>query len=284
MTGNMTIAITGGSGLVGRHAAELLGGAGHEIRPVSTRGSVKSEDFAGCDAVVNLAGEPVSQRWTKKARERIRSSREQGTSRIVVALSGLSERPKVLVNASAVGYYGSRGDEILTESAPPAHDFLGDLAAAWEREAAAAERLGIRVVMLRFGVILARDGGALPKMMAPFKLGIGGRIGDGQQWMPWIHIDDVARLIELAICNEAVSGPINAVAPNPVRNTDFTRELAGALHRPAILPVPKFALRLLFGKMGEMLYASQRVVPEGALRTGFEFKYPLLGPALKDLV
>lgn len=280
----MKIAITGASGLVGNYATERLESLGHEIRPVSTRSEVRPAELEGCEAVVNLAGEPVSQRWTKRVRERIRSSREQGTSRLVVALAALTNRPAVLINASAVGYYGSRGDEILTEASVPAHDFLGELTVAWEREARAAERLGVRVVLLRFGVILARDGGALPKMLTPFKLGIGGRIGDGQQWMPWIHIDDVTRLIAFAIADGLTNGAVNAVAPNPVRNVDFTRELAAALHRPAILPAPKFALRVMFGEMGEIVYASQRVMPEVALRAGFEFKFAELAGALTDLL
>jgi uncharacterized protein (TIGR01777 family) len=280
----MTIAITGASGLVGRHAAELLRREGHEIRAISTRGAVRSQDLDGCNAVVNLAGEPVAQRWSKKARERIRSSRMDGTSRLVVALAELKNRPAVLVNASAVGYYGNRGDELLNESALPSQDFLGELTVGWEREAGAAEKLGIRVVRLRLGVVLARDGGALAKMLTPFKLGVGGRIGSGQQWMSWIHIDDVARLIAFAIANSSVNGPVNAVAPNPVRNGGFTNELAAALHRPAIFPVPIFALKLMFGQMSEILYASQRAVPDAALQMGFRFNFPELGPALRNLL
>lgn len=280
----MTIAITGASGLVGRHASDLLRGEGHEVRSISTRSAIKPEDFEGCDAVVHLAGEPVAQRWTAEAKERIRSSRVDGTRRVVEALAKLQERPEVLVSASAIGYYGSRGDETLTESSLPGQDFLGEVATAWEREANAAEQFGIRVVILRFGVILAGDGGALKKMLPPFKLGVGGRIGNGTQWMSWIHIEDVTRLIAFAIANESAHGSMNAVAPYPVRNVDFTRELAGAVHRPAILPVPIVALRMLFGPMAEILYASQRVIPEAALRAGFEFKFAELGAALNDLL
>lgn len=288
----MKIAITGASGLVGRHASDALRGEGHQIRPVSTRGAVQPDDFEGCDAVVHLAGEPVAQRWTAAAKERIRSSRVDGTRRVVEALARLKERPEVLVSASAIGFYGSRGDEALTESSAPAADFLGDVAVEWEREAREAEERvarqaetpGIRVVVLRFGVILAPDGGALKKMLPPFKLGVGGRIGSGKQWMSWIHIDDVARLIAFAIANQTLSGPLNATSPNPVRNAQFTRELARVLHRPAILPVPLFALRMLFGPMAEILYASQRVTPEAALRAGFEFRFAELGAALRNLV
>jgi uncharacterized protein (TIGR01777 family) len=280
----MKIAITGASGLVGRHASELLRGEGHEIRAVSTRSAVKPADFDGCGAVVHLAGEPVSQRWTRAAREGIRSSRVDGTRSLVTALAGLKEAPAVLISASAIGIYGSRGEEILTESSAPAQDFLGEVAVEWEHEANAAEKLGVRVAMLRFGVILARDGGALKKMLLPFKLGVGGRIGDGQQWTSWIHIDDVVRLIAFAIGNPAMAGPINATAPNPITNAEFTRALAVALHRPSIFPVPLFALRLLFGEMAEVVYASQRVIPEAALHAGFEFKFPELRDALRDLL
>jgi hypothetical protein len=215
-----------------------------------------------------------------------------GTHRVVEALARLRKPPAVLISASAIGIYGSRGEEILTESSVPAVDFLGEVATEWEREARQAEgieakaagALGIRVAMLRFGVILARDGGALKQMLLPFKLAIGGRIGGGKQWMSWIHIDDVARLISFALGNESIRGPVNAVAPNPVTNAEFTRELASALHRPAILPVPLFALRLLFGEMAEIVYASQRVTPEAALGAGFDFKFAELRPALRDLL
>lgn len=280
----MKIAITGASGSVGRHASELLRGEDHQIHAVSARGSIKPEDFDGCDAVVHLAGEPVAQRWTAAAKERIRSSRVDGTHRVVEAMAASKKPPKVLISASAIGIYGSRGAEILTESSAPAVDFLGEVATEWEREAEAAKAVGIRVAMLRFGVILARDGGALKQMLLPFKLGIGGRIGNGRQWMSWIHMDDVARLISFAIGNESVRGPVNAVAPNPVTNAEFTRELASTLHRPAILPVPLFALRVLFGEMAEIVHASQRVIPQAAIRAGFEFKFAELRPALRDLL
>jgi uncharacterized protein (TIGR01777 family) len=280
----MRIAITGASGLVGRHISDTLCAEGHEVRAISTRNAIRPEDLEACDAVVHLAGEPVAQRWTAAAKERIRSSRVDGTRQLVQSLSALKTRPAVLISASAIGIYGSRSDEVLTESSAPARDFLGDVAVGWECEARAAEALGIRVVMPRFGVILARDGGALKKIVPPFKLGIGGRIANGKQWMSWIHIDDVVRLIAFAIANESVRGPANAVSPNPVTNARFTRELARALHRPAIFPVPLFALRMLFGQMAEILYASQRVIPDAAIRWGFEFKFAELSTALRDLV
>lgn len=280
----MKIAITGASGLVGSYTSDVLRGEGHEVRALSTRSAIKPADLESCDAVVHLAGEQVAQRWTVAAKERIRSSRVDGTRQLVRVLAALKTPPAVLISASAIGIYGTRGEVTLTESSPPSADFLGEVAVGWEREARAAEALGIRVVIPRFGVILSRNGGALKKMLLPFKLGVGGRIGNGKQWMSWIHIDDVVRLIAFAIANESVRGPMNAVAPNPVINAEFTRALTRALHRPAIFPVPLFALRILFGQMAEILYASQRVVPEAAIRAGFEFRFREIDVALSDLM
>jgi uncharacterized protein len=272
------VAITGANGFLGRHVSARL--REHTIRAVSTRNGVRAQDFAGCDAVIHLAGEPVAQRWTTAARERIRSSRVEGTRDVVAALR--SNPPKVLISASAIGYYGSRGDEVLTEPSAPASDFLGQLAVEWEREARAAEQLGVRVVSPRISVVLGRDGGALQKMLTPFRLGVGGRIGSGKQWMSWIHVDDLVELIAFAIQND-IRGPLNACSPNPVTNATFTRELARALHRPAIFPVPKIALKLVFGEMSQVIYSSQRVMPEATVRTGFEFRFPEIGAAFDDL-
>jgi uncharacterized protein len=269
------IAVTGASGFIGRRLMEKLGS---DALAVSLRGNLDA--IAGADAVVHLAGEPVSQRWTKDVREKIRSSRVEGTRRLVDAMR--SNPPKVLVSASAVGYYGSRGDEVLIESSDPAGDFLGEVCAQWEREARRAEEFGVRVVCLRNGLVLGQGGG-LEKMLLPFKLGIGGKIGDGRQWMAWIHLEDTIGLIELAL-SASLKGPVNATAPDPVTNEQFTRELAAALHRPAILPVPKFALHLLFGDMAQIVYASQRVIPEAALRAGYQFRFPNLKDALLDIV
>ncbi len=276
----MNIAITGASGFIGSFVAGRLRAAGHAIRPVSTRNPVRSADFSGCEGVIHLAGEPVAQRWTAEARERIRSSRVEGTRAVVEALR--ANPPRVLISASAVGYYGSRGEEVLTESSPPAADFLGRVAVDWEGEAMAAESFGVRVVTPRIGVVLGRGGGALAKMLFPFRLGIGGRIGDGRQWMPWIHIDDLASMIAFAL-DHPIRGAMNASAPNPVTNAEFTRVLAHAIHRPAIFPVPRAALKLLYGEMAEIIYASQHVLPEAALRAGFEFRYPEIAAALADL-
>ncbi len=279
----MNIAITGGSGFIGRALGSRLRAAGHRVTSVSLRTAPRPEAFAGCEAVVNLAGEPVAQRWTAAARERILSSRVQATRGLVAALRDRptgAQPPSVLVSASAVGYYGSRGDEILTEEAAPGADFLSDVCAGWEQEARVAELFGVRVVTPRIGVVLGRNGGALRQMMLPFKMGVGGRLGSGRQWMSWIHVDDLIALIEFAIATPALHGPVNATAPHPVTNAEFTRELAAVLHRPAIFPVPAFALKLLFGEMSQVLLGSQRAIPEAAVRAGFEFRYSDAGLAL----
>jgi hypothetical protein len=277
----MKVTITGGSGFIGRAVAERLRASGHGVSAVSVRSIPSPDDFAGCQAVIHLAGEPVAQRWTTGARERILNSRINGTRSLVAALR--HQPPAVLVSASAIGYYGSRGDEILTENSPAGSDFLAQVALGWEREARAAETSGVRVVMPRIGVVLGRGGGALAKMATPFRLGVGGRLGSGRQWMSWIAVDDLVALVEFALMDTALSGPVNAVAPNPVTNADFTRELAAALHRPAIFPVPEFALKLLFGDMSQMLLGSQRVVPEAALRAGFRFRFTQAGDALRQI-
>jgi uncharacterized protein (TIGR01777 family) len=278
MISSVRVAITGASGFVGARLASVLQSGGHEVRAVSTRGGVRTEDFDGCDAVVHLAGEPVSQRWTPAVRERIRSSRVEGTRAVANALSGNSKA--TLISASAIGYYGSRGEEVLTESSAPGSDFLAHLAVDWEHE---ADRFAGRVVKIRVSVVIGH-GGALAKMLLPFKLGIGGRIGDGSQWMSWIHLDDLVALILFAIGSPSVVGAVNASSPNPVTNAEFTRELAGALHRPAIFPVPKFALKLLFGEMAGVVLASQRALPAAAIDAGFSFRFPEIGAALRDVV
>jgi uncharacterized protein len=270
----MKIAVTGASGFIGTRLMEKLGGEGHAV---SLRGSL--EGLAGADAVVHLAGEPVAQRWTKAVREKIRASRVDGTRRLVDALR--RSPPAVLVSASAVGYYGARGDEVLTESSPPGNDFLAGVCQEWEREARKAEEFGVRVVCLRNGLVLGKGGG-LDKMMLPFKLGVGGKIGDGKQWMAWIHLDDAVGLIELAISSSQLRGAVNGTAPHPVTNEEFTRELGAALHRPALLPVPKIALSLLYGDMAQIIYAGQRVMPEAALAAGYEFRFPDIGDAIRD--
>lgn len=278
----MKVAITGGSGFIGRAVAERLRAGGHSVTAVSLRTTPGPEVFAACGAVVHLAGEAVAQRWTDAARERILNSRIQGTRSLVAALR--QQPPAVLVSASAIGYYGSRGDEVLTEDSPPGSDFLGKVAAAWEQEARAAEEFGVRVVTPRIGVVLGRGGGALPKMALPFRFGVGGRLGSGKQWISWIHLDDLVALVEFLIATTAIRGAVNAVAPNPVTNAAFTQEIAAALHRPAIFPVPALALQLLLGEMSQVLLGSQRVIPQAALRAGFQFRFTDLGKALRQIL
>jgi uncharacterized protein (TIGR01777 family) len=298
----MNITVTGATGFVGAHLTRALLNSGHTVhalarkRPAdlpaavqfsewrSTEEEPPRESLAQADAVIHLAGEPVAQRWTPEAKKKIRGSRVDGTRHLVNALSTESRRPRVLICASAIGIYGSRGDEILTESSTPGDDFLATLVVDWEKAAALAEALGIRVVRFRFGVVLGKEGGALAKMLPPFRLGLGGRLGSGRQWMSWIHIHDVINLVLVTLANAAVHGPLNATAPEPVTNTQFTRELASALHRPAIFPVPKLALNLLLGEMAGMVLASQRVIPEAANGLAFDFQYPKLGPALANLL
>lgn len=276
----MIIAVTGASGFIGRRLTERLRAEGHTVREISLRRGTPMVPV--CHAVVHLAGEPVAQRWTRSARERILTSRVEGTKSLVKALS--EHPPPVLISASGIGYYGSRGDEILTEKSMRGADFLAQVVIGWEREARAAEQLGIRVVALRFGMVLGRRGGALQKMLLPFRLGLGGRLGSGRQWMSWIHLDDLISLIGFAIESAQCAGAMNAVAPHPVTNAEFTHDLARALHRPAIFPVPEFALKLLYGEMSQVILGSQRVVPEAALQAGFEFRFPELGPALRQIM
>lgn len=297
----MNITISGASGLIGRRLLKNLAREGHSLHVLSRHGGtnlppgvklsvwdpVKGEPPADAlreaEAVVHLAGEPVAQRWTAHSKQRIRESRVEGTRNLVKALSRLSRRPAALICASAVGYYGSRGDEILTESSAPGSGYLPEVCAAWEKEAREAELLGVRVVQVRIGVVLDARGGALQRMLPPFRMGLGGRLADGRQWMSWIHLEDLAGLFRFAL-DSPVRGAINGTAPSPVVNADFTRAFASALRRPAIFPMPKMALRALFGEMSEVLLASQRVLPKQAEAAGFQFRFPQLAPALADLL
>ena len=242
--------------------------------------------FEGIDVVFHLAGESVAgARWTAAQKQRIRDSRVIGTRHLVQGIAqSTSGRPATLVSASAVGYYGNRGDDELTESAGPGDDFLAEVCAAWEQEALAARALGVRVVTARTGIVLGSGGGALERMLLPFKLGAGGPLGSGKQWMPWIHVTDLARLYHHAAATVAIDGPINAVAPEPVRNSEFTRALARQLHRPAFMPAPYFGLRLAFGEFAKVLFDSQRVIPRVALETGFVFRYPDIAAALAEIL
>jgi len=297
----MTALITGGTGLLGRALLPNLPGAmvasrdparagrelglGRAVRWDPAAGPAPPEALHGVAAVFNLAGESVAEgRWTEAKKRRIRDSRVVGTRNLVEGLRALDRKPEVLVSASAVGYYGDRGDEELDETSPPGRGFLAEVCAAWEREALAAEELGIRVVCVRIGIVLAPEGGALARMLRPFKIGAGGRLGSGKQWVPWVHIDDVVGALVHASRSASVRGAMNAVSPHPVTNADFTRQLGHAVHRPALLPIPKTALRIAFGELGETLVASQRVLPRVAERTGYAFKYANLDSALEAVV
>lgn len=279
----MRIAVTGAGGFIGGALVRCLSQDGHST-VVVPRGRPDPALLEGAGAVVHLAGEPVAQRWTPAAKQRIRASRAEGTLHLVEAIASLASAPATLVSASAIGFYGSRGDEVLTETSSPGADFLASVCAEWESAAARAAGSGVRVVSLRIGMVLGPHGGALAKMLLPFRLGLGGRLGSGRQWMSWIHVDDLVALIRFALDERSLMGPVNATAPEPVTNAEFTRELGRALGRPAVLPVPAFALRLLFGEMSEVLLSSQRVAPAAAQAAGFAFRHPRLAPALRNLL
>lgn len=293
----MKALVTGATGLVGRRLVRELEGAAVLGRdPTRARaklgdvsafawqpqaGPPPAEAFSGINVVFHLAGEPVAEgRWTATKKRAIRESRVEGTRNLVETMKSLENRPSVLVAASAVGFYGDRGDEELVEDSAPASTFLAEVCIAWETEALKARELGLRVVTARTGIVLAPDGGALPRMLPPFRLGLGGPLGNGRQWMPWIHVDDVVGLLLHAARTEAVDGPMNVVAPNPVTNKVFTKTLGQALRRPALLPVPRFGLRAAFGEMSQVLMASQRALPRVAQNTGYRFQYQELRPAL----
>jgi hypothetical protein len=293
--------MSGASGLVGRALIHSLEADGHSVsrlvRPGGTRAAgdiawdpasalVDLEAMEGFDTAVHLSGANIAQgRWTETRKAELRSSRVDTTRVLVDALARLQRKPRALVCASAVGYYGDRGDEILTESSSYGTDFVGLLVRDWEAEAVRAETSGIRVVRLRFGVVLSSTGGALPLMLLPFKFGVGGRLGRGRQWQSWVAFEDAIEITRRAIADESLSGAINVTAPNPLRNVDFTRIVAQVLHRPAIFPVPAFAMRLLLGEMADALVlASERVVPERLLQAGYKFKFAEFEPALRAVV
>ena len=301
----MKILVTGSTGLVGTALAEALARDGHTVcrlmrsQSVVAAGTKKGFDVAwnpttgelggaavGADAVVNLAGASIAGgRWTTERKALLRTSRIETTRALVNALAKMNARPRVLVSASAIGIYGDRGDEVLTEESKTGTDFLATLAQEWEGEALKAEALGIRVVLARFGIILARHGGALGKMLLPFKLCAGGRLGSGQQWMSWVTLEDVVGILRFAMEGAPVTGAINVVAPQPVRNAEFTKVLAKALHRPALFPAPAFALRLALGEMADaLLLSGQRVAPERLQQLGYSFLHVELSKALNAVL
>lgn len=297
----MKALITGATGFVGRRLVAKLPDCVVLTRDVARAKSIlgdvnaypwdasrdrpPAEVFRGVEAVFHMAGESVADgRWTAAKKQRLRDSRVYPTRNLIDGIAGAGLRPQVLVSASAIGYYGSRGDETLDEDSSAGGDFLADVCRQWEAEAVRGRDAGLRVVPVRIGVVLGRDGGALKKMLTPFKLGAGGVLGDGRQWMSWIHLDDLVELLLFAAERGELEGPMNGVAPEPVTNRDFTMTLAATLHRPAIFPMPKFAVRTLFGEVSDVLLGSQRVQPRVAIAQGFSFRFPQLDAALKDVL
>jgi uncharacterized protein (TIGR01777 family) len=303
----MKVLIAGATGFIGTQLARALAAGGVAVAALvrdtvqaaarlppgvtlhpwdAVEGPPPTGAFDGVDAVVNLTGESVADgRWSEARKKRLRDSRVVGTRALVNEIRGLSRKPRVMVAASAVGYYGDRGGEILTETSAPGTGFLPELARDWEAESLRAAELGVRVVVLRNGAVLSPAGGMLRKILPLFRLGLGGRIGPGTQWFPWIHIDDEVALVKHAIDDERAVGVLNAVAPEPVTNRELTAALGETLGRPTVLSAPAFALRMALGPMaGELLLASQRVMPARTLECGFQFRHPLLRPALKELL
>jgi uncharacterized protein (TIGR01777 family) len=291
----MHITLTGGTGFVGSRLMRFLRQEGHEPvvlsrhaeGPLGWDPASRPPDpaaFEGSGAVIHLAGEPVAQRWTPEVKRRIQDSRVLGTRNLIRTLAELPRKPEVLIAASAVGYYGSRGDEILNEQSAAGSGFLARTCVEWESASALAAGLGMRVVQLRIGVVLGPGGGALQTMLPPFRAGLGGPLAGGGMWMPWLHLDDLCRLILHCLDTQGLSGPVNAVAPQAVRNAEFTAALGMALRRPAFFPVPEFALRLLYGEMADVVLGSQRVVPAAAEASGFRFTFPSVDDALRSIL
>ena len=301
----MRVVITGGSGLVGRALVDELVGHGHapvvlSRRPEAVEGLPAGAQAAGwsgddpealartldgADAVVHLAGASIADgRWTAARKRAILESRTQTSATVAEAIGRAGAKPRVLVQASAVGYYGPGGDRLLTESSPPGDDFLARVCVAWEEASAGVAEHGVRRAVARTGVVLATDGGALPKMMLPFKLFAGGPAGSGSQWMPWIHIADEAAALRFLLEHDAASGPFNLTAPEPLTNRDFSRELGRAMGRPSLLPAPAFALKLALGEMSTVVLDGQRAVPQRLLEAGFSFRFETAAAALSDLL
>ena len=295
----MKVAISGVSGLIGEALKKSFAADGVEVLALTRRenlsplqtitwdietGRFDASALEGVDAVVHLAGEPVAQRWSDTTKKTIQDSRVKGTKLLVEGLKSLSKRPKVIVSASAVGFYGDSGDQELDELSAPGKGFLPNMCQEWERETMKALGLGIRAAVVRVGIALSTRGGALAKMLLPFRLGLGGPVGGGRQWMPWIHIDDVVAAYRYVVSHQDIVGAVNATAPNPVTNGDFSRALGRALGRPAVLPAPGFALKLLFGQMAEIVLEGQRVLPKKLQESGFEFRHRDIEEALRDVL
>lgn len=295
----MKVGITGSTGLIGEALVSALEAGGHsvvrlvrrapgagEVAWDPERGKIDTTALAGIDAAVNLAGDSIAAgRWNPAKKKRIFDSRVKGTRLFCETLAELKPKPKTLVSASAIGYYGDRGSQVLRETDAPGNDFLAKVCREWEAATMPAADRGIRVVMPRFGAVLAREGGALAKMLTPFKLGLGGKIGSGGQYMSWISLEDAVRVLLFALENENLDGPVNATAPQAVTNAVFTRTLGRELGRPTILPMPAFAARLAFGEMADaLLLSSARVQPERLEQEGFKFKHASLESALKDIL
>ncbi|MSX03168.1 MAG: TIGR01777 family protein [Actinobacteria bacterium] len=297
----MKITVTGATGLIGTRLVEALKARGDEVTVLSrsperasaalgveafawdpVSGAPPVEAVAGRDAVVHLAGEPVAQRWNAKTKQAIHDSRELGTRNLVEALAAADPRPTTLVSSSAVGYYGKHGDDLVTEETAAGRDFLAEVCVAWENEATKAQSLGVRVVLIRTGVVLDATGGALKTMLPPFKAGVGGAVAGGKQYMPWIHVDDIVGLYLAALDSADWSGPVNGTAPEPVTNAEFSKALGKALKRPAVFPVPGFAIRALYGEMAEIVTEGQRAVPRVAQANGYEYQHPDLTEALRS--
>ncbi len=279
----MNVLLLGGSGFVGRHLAAALRERGDAVTIASLRDpAAAARAAAACDAVVNLAGEPLAQRWNAALKRRVQESRVDAPRRFLELAGQNSRRPAVYVSASAIGYYGTSETATFDEESPPGDDFLARVCVAWEREAGRASELGMRVAIVRTGVALGSDGGALSKILPPFRAGAGGRVGSGQQWLSWVHVDDLAGIYLMSL--DGVQGVVNACAPNPVTNSQFTEDLGAALHRPAKLPVPTLALRALLGEGADILLKGQRVLPRKAELLGYRFRFPELKAALENLL
>jgi uncharacterized protein (TIGR01777 family) len=276
----MRVGITGSHGLVGSAVIASLEGDGHEIVRLPRR-VAHVDEVAGVDAVVHLAGESIFGLWTKRKRERILDSRVAGTHALASTIAAMDEKPSVLVCASAVGYYGARGEELLTEQSSAGDGFLADVVVAWEASAQPARDAGVRTVNLRFGIIQSRRGGMLKVLRIPFRLALGGRIGNGRQWFPWTTLRDVVAAIRLAIDNDQLEGPANVVAPEPSTNRDYTKALGAAVHRPTPFPIPRFLLKLVLRDQADDLFASQLVEPTKLRSVGFQWSDPQIGPALE---